>query len=64
MPMDTMRMLKSGAVDWHDWYTEENYTKGDLNDEPQGTTDLKFPFLHGVNVAQVCRLFKVDLSLT
>jgi hypothetical protein len=52
MLMDTMRMVKNGAVDWHGWYTEENYTKGDLNDEPQGTTDRKFPFLHGVNVGQ------------
>jgi hypothetical protein len=50
--MDTMRMVKNGAVDWHDWYSDEHYIKGDLNDEPQKTTDLMFPFLHGVNVAQ------------
>jgi hypothetical protein len=52
MLMDTMRMAKNGAVNWHEWYTDEHYTKGDLNDEPKETTDLKFPFLHGVNVAQ------------
>jgi hypothetical protein len=52
MLLDTMRIAKDSALEWHEWYTDANYTKGDLNQEPPKTTALKFPFLHGVNVAQ------------
>jgi hypothetical protein len=50
--METMEMMRRGALDWNDWYQDGVYFRQDLSTLPDEEVKPWFPYEHGVNVAQ------------
>ena len=49
--LDNLNMLRSGQLDWADWYKDGVYLFQDLDTVPVNITNEYFPYEHGVNVA-------------
>ncbi|MCJ1250827.1 hypothetical protein MMC30_008055 [Trapelia coarctata] len=60
--LETMQRLKGNGLDWHGYYTEENYLFQDLDTITD--TSSVFPYTHAVNVAQGLKAGAVDYRFT
>jgi hypothetical protein len=49
--LETMDMLRSGMLDWADWYNN-HYIPKDFSQLPEDALKPYFPWTHGVNVGQ------------
>lgn len=52
MLLECMGLFKDGAYDWSEWFSEDMYIKGNVDDVPSNITDELYHFLHGVNAGQ------------